>query len=210
MKINLYSIIPAHVRYDRALYDKSILLFGEIAASANAYGICEEQNTYFAMALNADTRTIARCMAQLVDNGHVQRIKEAGRRKLKIVPRTLEIPLGVDIETDDIIPKEDISEFVFQFLSLWEKAVNTTIDKKELYQKLIAQRLSSFTKEELMIALKNRATFVNQSDWHKAEENRQQAVSIDHLLRSDDAVLKWLNSKVKEKEEGKLTAFKRN
>jgi len=61
-----------------------------------------------------------------------------------------------------------------------------------------------------MIALKNRATFVNQSDWHKAEENRQQAVSIDHLLRSDDAVLKWLNSKVKEKEEGKLTAFKRN
>ena len=210
MKINLYSIIPAHVRYDRTLYDKSILLYGEIAASANAYGICEEQNNYFSAALNADNRTIARCMTQLVESNHIQRIKEAGKRKIKIIPKMLEVPVGVEIETDELIPKEDISSFVNQLLSLWEKAVNTTVDKKEMYQKIVAQRLSSFTKEDLMIALKNRADFVNKSPWHKVDENRHAAVSIDHLLRSDDAVLRWLNSKVSTKdEEVKLTPFRR-
>jgi len=208
LKINLYSIIPAHVRYDRTLYDKSILLYGEIAAAANAYGICEEQNQYFVTLLNADTRTIARCLTQLVESGHIQRIREAGKRKIKILPRSLELPTGVDIETDDLVPKEDISEFVQQLLSLWEKAVETKLDKKEMYQRVIAQRLSSFTKEELLTALRNRATYVNQSPWHRADENRQNAVDINHLIRSDDSVLKWLNTKVKEKEEDKLSPFR--
>jgi hypothetical protein len=210
MKISLYSIIPANVRYDRTLSDKSILLFGEINAAANAYGICDENNNYFSVALNVDVRTIARCIAQLVDQGHIQKIKENGRRRIKVIQRGLEAPIGVEIETDEIVPKEDITGFVQQLLTTWEKAVETYIDRKEMYTKMISQRLESFTKDELFVALKNRAVFINQSPWHREPENRQAALSIETLLKSDESVLKWLNAKVKSKEENTITPFKKN
>lgn len=207
MKINLYSILPAHVRYNRTLSPQAVLLYGEIAASANAYGICDENNASFASLLAVDSRTITRLLGQLMESGHIQRIREQGKRRLKIVPGGLEVPIGVDIELDEIVPKEDISEFVLQFLTQWERAVNTVIDKKELYTPLIASRLGSFSKDQLLIALKNRANFVNASSWHKDPENRQAATSIDTLIRSDEALLKWLNMKVKEEPKPALHKF---
>jgi len=199
MKINLFAIIPAHVRYDRTLSDKSILLFGELAAAANAYGICDENNRYLATALNVDIRTITRCLTQLHDAGHIQKIKENGKRRIKLVPRGLEIPIGVEIETDEIIPKDDISGFANQLFDLWEKLLGTTIDKRELYVELIGQRLVTFSKDELMTAVRNRTTFINQSPWHREPENRQAALSMETLLKSDEATLRWLNAKIKEK-----------
>lgn len=210
MKINLFSIIPASVRYDRTLGDKAILLFGELMAAANAYSICDADTRYFANALNADNRTIFRAFSQLEEQGHIERIKENGKRRIRIIHRALEIPMGVEIETDELIPKEDISSFVVQFLNVWEKAVKTTIDKKEMYTELIAQRLMRFSKDELMTALKNRATFVNTNDWFRAPDNRQQAVSIDSLIKSDETVRKWLNAKYKEDEPMTVTPFKKN
>jgi len=209
MKVNLYSILPAHVRYDRTLYDKSILLYGEIAAASNAYGICDESNQHFATCLGVDVRTITRCVNQLCDSGHIDRIREGNRRKFRIVQKGLELPLGVEIETDDLIPKEDITGFVHQFLGLWEKAVETTVNKKELYTNIIAQRLSSFTKDELLVALRNRAMFVQNSEWHRQPENRQMAFSIDTLLKSDESIRKWLNAKAVE-EKVKVKAFNKN
>jgi hypothetical protein len=210
MKINLYSIIPANVRYDRTLGDKSILLFGEIMAAANAYGICEEDNRYFATALNVDGRTIFRALAQLEDQGHIIRLKENGKRKIRAVQRALELPVGVELETDELVPQEDITAFVEQFLSTWEKVVDTKIEKKEMYRQVIAQRLVNFSKDDLMSALKNRATFVNQSPWHREPENRQAALSIDTWIKSDEAVLRWLNAKYKKDEPTTITPFKKN
>jgi hypothetical protein len=210
MKINLHSIIPANVRYDRTLGDKSILLFGELMAAANAYGICEEDNRYFATALNVDSRTIFRAMAQLEEQGHIKRLKEHNKRKIQVVQRALELPTGVELESDDLIPKEDITDFVNQLISSWEKGVQTKIDRKELYTNMIAQRLGSFTKDDLMVALKNRATFVNQSPWHQEPSNRQAALNIDTWLKSDETVLKWLNAKIKSDEPVSVTPFKRN
>lgn len=209
MKINLYSIIPAHVRYDRTLTDKSILLFGEISAAANAYGICEEDNSYFSVALNCDARTITRCVTQLCEAGHLERIKEGGKRKLKIIQRGLEIPLGVEIESDQIVPKEDITSFANQLIETWERALNTKIDKKEMYTELIASRLMNFTKDELMEALRNRASYVNQAPWFKEPENRQMATSLEILLKSNESTLKWLNAKIKDEKQS-VQSFKKN
>lgn len=210
MKINLYSILPSNVRYDRTLTDKSILLFGEMNAAANAYGICDENNQYFAIALNVDPRTITRCLTQLIEQGHIQKVQENGKRRFKIIQRGLEPPIGVELESDDLIPKEDISDFVQQFLSTWEKAVSTTIEKKEMYTNLIAQRLQSFTKDELMSSMRNRAKYINSSPWHREPENRQAALSIEVLIRSNEQVHRWLNAKVDEKKDQTLHAFKRN
>jgi hypothetical protein len=210
MKINLFSIIPASVRYDRTLGDKSILLFGELMAAANAYGICEEDTRYFSTALNVDNRTIFRSMAQLEEQGHIKRLKENNKRKILVIQRALELPVGVELESDDLIPKADITDFVNQLISSWEKAVQTKVEKKELYTNMIAQRLGSFTKDDLMMALKNRATFVNQSPWHQEPANRQAALSIDTWLKSDETVLKWLNAKYKADEPVAVTPFKRN
>lgn len=198
MRINQYSVIPASVRYDRSLSPQAILLFGEINSSANAYGICDEINQYFTVALNVDVKTVNRCLNQLIDAGHIQRIFEGKTRKLRVILKTLEPPLGVEISLDEIAPKEDLFGFVQQFIGVWEKAVGTTVPKNVDYHDKIGERLKRFTKEQLFTALKNRSNYVNSSEWHKDPANRQSSVDLDLLIGSDDYVINWLNTRVKE------------
>lgn len=197
MKTNRYAIIPAEVRYDRALTSTSILLYGEIVAATNAFGVCEEDVGYFAAAMRLDSRSITRCVAQLIENGHLQRITEKGRRKFKTISKP--IPLPDDVEV--ILPpvREDIAEFVTAITKTWEKALSTILDKKEGYEDIIRQRLARVDKDDLVEAVKNRIEFVNASDWHQQPENRQSAVDIMQVLGSDSQLLRWLNSKPSEK-----------
>jgi len=202
MKTNHYAVIPAQVRYDRTLTDKSVILFGEISAATNAYGICEEDNGYFASALKVDTRTITRCIGQLLEQQHLQRFTENGKRKLKIVTKGLPLPEGVNIQIEETKKIEDISQFRELFFNLWDDGINMIFhtgfrtEKRELYEPQLRQRLQSFSKEELLSAIKNRINYMSTSDWFK--DNQQSAVMIDPVIKDDASILKWLNAKMEQ------------
>lgn len=213
MKINHYAVIPAQVRYDRMLTDKSILLFGEISAATNAYGVCEEDNGYFAAAIKIDNRTVTRCISQLVDQGHLQRFKEGGRRKLKIVTKGLPLPEGVDVEMEETKKIEDISGYRELLFNLWDDGLDMIFhnkhhtEKRELYEPVLRQRLQTFTKEELLSSLKNRINYMANSQWWR--DNFQAAATIEPVLKDDASVLRWLNAKPEVVVEQTLTPIKK-
>ncbi len=74
-KPSYYSVIPADVRYCKALGNASPRdLYGEITALCNKHGFCFASNGYFAELYEVDPRTIRRWIALLVSEGfvHVQ------------------------------------------------------------------------------------------------------------------------------------------
>ena len=68
---NYYAIIPAEVRYDDNLRDKSKLLYGEISSLCNKYGYCYASNQYFAELYKVSKTTISTLIKELVDNGYI-------------------------------------------------------------------------------------------------------------------------------------------
>ena len=49
---NYYSIIPAHVRYDKELKPMEIIMYGELTALSNKYGYSYASNKYFSELYN--------------------------------------------------------------------------------------------------------------------------------------------------------------
>jgi len=127
MKINQFIVIPANVTYDKYLSDKSKLLWGVISAATNVYGICEEDNNYFASALNVDTRTILRCFTQLIDNGHIVRIVDKGKRKIKVVFKSLSFDAEEAPTIPEPIDQENFLKFCTNLFSFWETRLTGSV-----------------------------------------------------------------------------------
>lgn len=68
---SFYVIIPANVRYDKALPDKAKLLYGEITALCNKEGFCWAKNEYFAELYGLTDRNIQRLIKALKDGGYI-------------------------------------------------------------------------------------------------------------------------------------------
>lgn len=62
---SFFAIIPAHVRYCKALEMGARLLYGELTALSNTYGYCWASNEYFAELYEVDIRTIKRWLESL-------------------------------------------------------------------------------------------------------------------------------------------------
>lgn len=210
MKIGHFAVLPAQVRYDRALTDKAILLFAEIVAATDAYGVCEEDNTHFATALQIDNRTVVRCLQQLMSAGHIQKFKEGTKRKFRIITNGFSLPDGVEIVDNEKVKYEDITPFIETIFELWDNGLRTIFHKsfktqrQEQYEGMLRNRLTTFSKEEILSSLKNRINFMYNSEWFR--ENEQMAISIESIIKDDISILKWLNSKSDEPEKAKSFA----
>lgn len=109
LKPNYYSVIPAEVRYCKALGNASPRdLYGEITALCNKLGYCFASNKYFADLYEVDVRTIRRWVA-LLEKEEFIFIKIKGKirriflsRKIKFDPAGLEEP---EEETTEEIPE---------------------------------------------------------------------------------------------------------
>lgn len=67
-KPNYYAIIPSNVRYNNNLTEISKLLYGEITALSNKFGMCFAKNAYFAELYGVTERTITRNIKLLEKN----------------------------------------------------------------------------------------------------------------------------------------------
>jgi rubrerythrin len=68
---SFYAVIPASVRYDKALPNGARLLFGEISSLCNKEGYCWAGNAYFSELYQTSERTITNWINALKDNGHI-------------------------------------------------------------------------------------------------------------------------------------------
>lgn len=69
---NYYAIIPANVRYCKALEPAARLFYGELTALTSKEGYCWASNAYFADLYDVDERTITRWLSSLEDLGFIE------------------------------------------------------------------------------------------------------------------------------------------
>lgn len=71
-KPSFYAVIPASVRYCKALTPNAKLLYGEITALCSREGYCWAGNKYFADLYEVDEKQIKRWIASLVEQGFIR------------------------------------------------------------------------------------------------------------------------------------------
>lgn len=85
---NYYAIIPADVRYCKALPDGAKLLYGEITALSNSQRNCNARNKYFAELYGVDVRTIQNWIKMLTRMGFIEHLGQdrtkSGCRELRL------------------------------------------------------------------------------------------------------------------------------
>lgn len=89
-KKSYYAVIPADVRYDKALPANAKLLYGEITALCSEKGFCWASNSYFAELYDKEVRTIKRWISQLVEKGYISKKIDKGagnKRQLYLVTK---------------------------------------------------------------------------------------------------------------------------
>lgn len=71
---NYYSIIPAHVRYDKELKPMEVIIYGELTALSNKYGYSYASNNYFAELYNVHKKTVSTWISNLKEKGYIDTV----------------------------------------------------------------------------------------------------------------------------------------
>lgn len=81
-----YAIIPANVRYDKALPAGAKLMYGEITALSNAKGYCFASNGYFAELYGCTPQAISKWIKALEAGGYVKikYVGEPGKQERRV------------------------------------------------------------------------------------------------------------------------------
>ena len=141
-----YAILPANVRYDKRLSDKSKLLFAEIMALTNKTGECWATNKYFADLYGVSTRTISTIINQLIEykyldstNYYLKGTKAIEKRVLKIASIPMEENFHTPMEENfqenitskNITSKKEINKERHQY-GLYKNVLLTDEDLEKL------------------------------------------------------------------------------
>jgi hypothetical protein len=200
MRTNAYAILPATIRYNNKLSPSAKLLYAELSAGCDIYGKVQIDIPSLSALLVCDRRSVYRYIANLVEAEVIQR-DPADKS-------TVVLPLGfqeIRNGPENTISDED-KTFFDDFLSRFEKGLNTFLEKKELYYHTLQERLGTFSKNELMKALENRISFVNSSPWHQDPDNRMNAVDLNLIIKDTTTVHRCLNMR-SEKQPTELKPF---
>jgi len=75
-KPNYYAIIPAEVRYSKALIPNAKLLYAEITALCNMNGKCTASTEYFCRLYEVSKVSVQKWLKNLEDNNHISRVNK--------------------------------------------------------------------------------------------------------------------------------------
>ena len=102
-KPNYYAIIPAEVRYSKALTPNAKLLYAEITALCNMNGKCTASTQYFCRLYEVSRGAVQNWLKMLDDNGYIDRtvIYKQGSREIMHRYINLKDKGSVKIMTDN-------------------------------------------------------------------------------------------------------------
>lgn len=177
----MWGVIPISVRRNKNLSDKAKLLYCEISDNTNEKGECLKDNQFFAECLNVTPTTARRYLYELRDMELIC-IEELEDRVITF-PERLVVVEGGGKKKQERKLRRDLAEKV---VDIW----NTHVSKRGIkvsppLLQMVTTRAKSFSDEEIIRAVKNRADFVNSSEWHNKPENIKHKNNIHIVLRSD-------------------------
>ena len=88
-KPNYYAIIPAEVRYSKALTPNAKLLYAEITALCNMNGKCTASTEYFCRLYEVSRVSIQKWLKNLEDNNHIKRVNIYRQGSKEILTRVI-------------------------------------------------------------------------------------------------------------------------
>ena len=96
-----YAIIPANVRYDKALPANAKLLYGEITALCNERGYCWASNQYFAELYGVSKKSVSSWINSLVAKGYItsQVHYKKGTKEIENRYLSLNTPIEENVNT---------------------------------------------------------------------------------------------------------------
>jgi hypothetical protein len=102
-KPNYYAIIPAEVRYSKALTPNAKLLYAEITALCNMNGKCTASTQYFCRLYEVSRGAVQNWLKMLDDNGYIERtvIYKQGTREIMHRYINLKDKGSIKISTDN-------------------------------------------------------------------------------------------------------------
>jgi len=195
---NYYSVIPAEVRYDNNLRDKSKLLYGEISSLCNKNGCCFATNQYFAELYKVSKTTISILIKELVDNGYIISEIEYKEGTKEILNRYLRIVKGGYLRKLNGGIKEKLKDNN-------TRDNNTSINKKENIKRKIFEKP---TIEEIDLYCKDRNNnisaemfydFYESKDWYVGKNKMKDwkaCIRTWEKRNPKSNEPKWLNKKI--------------
>lgn len=181
--------LPASVRYDPNLQDKTKLLYAELTSRLNVTGETQVTNEQLAEVMDVSKRAISRHLALLKDRHHIniRMIENSADRIISIPLQQVSFIQPVNASTEYAISQRD-QEFMDMLIGLWEEGVGTKILAPKAYYKLILERLLTFSYKQLIQATKNRIRYVCSTEWYERPENHKHRNNFELLLRDDSKV----------------------
>ena len=148
-KPNYYGILPANVRYDKALKPMSKVLYSEITALSNKLGYCTASNQYFAELYEVSPLTISRWFSQLRRKKYVRIVIERSRGNArKIYPNDQNVAKSIDEKVNTPIDQKINTYIPKDQYPIYQK-INTPIDKKIKYNNTSNNSTSNNTKSNI-------------------------------------------------------------
>lgn len=205
-----YAILPANVRYDNRLKDKSKLLYGEITALCNEKGFCWASNNYFANLYSISKGTVSKLLSELKKYGYINieliykdNSKEVKKRIITLLSN-LTIPIVENDNSYSQFGKKPIDEndkeniininnilSHFSEKKCFSEVRKLTVSRKK---KLLA-RLSEQGEENIIKAI----DIASESDFLKGENDRNWKMDFDWLIANDTNIVKVLEGKYSNK-----------
>lgn len=213
IRSGMFAILPASVRYDVNLSPTCKLLYAEVSACLAADGTCTESNNYFGKILGISTTTVSRYLKKMVNRGYLINEEVDGKRYISMPTQNISFFPPPGSKKGNISIDKDTVKFMEKAISIFEEGIGKKLSRKDQYYPSILSLLETFSREEILEAIHNRVSFVEANrEWYKEKNNMSSANNISFVIKDEDALLKWLNTKPQD--EGKpikrLTPFKKD
>lgn len=179
----MWGVIPIYIRRNTLISDKAKLLYAEISDCTDDDGVCRKSNEELGDYLGISAVTVRGYLYELRDL-EILCVDGEGRDRRISFPERMVIS-RIEGKQKSVQPKKE--ELANEIVSLWNSSITKerNISLKPNLLKTIVNRSKSYSDDEILTAVKNRITMVNNSKWHHEKENLKFKRDIYLVLRSD-------------------------
>jgi hypothetical protein len=178
--------LPPNVRYNPALTADAKILYAELTAMVGKNMRLKIDYAHLRTSFTLSTVEIRTSLNSLYKAGVIG--KDGDFIALN--------PMGHGVEDEKMLKDVDVA-FINTVLEHWNNLIKKDnprgMRKTATLTKYVTQRQVTFTKDEILAALKNRHDYVNSNDWHNKPENKHHKLNALLVLESDDKLQECLS-----------------